>query len=396
MNRSSSRLKPLAPKPDACRQLPHFFTSVAPAANPPESKNLNAFAGSHLGVPAGPLENVTSMDPRDYVWGVPQSQPGLYGGPAFASQPLYSPQVLGHHAQTFGSAAYSQAPGPFLQPFNGFAGASVMQPQRAVGANFDLTSFQGIKPSAATATTKASQPVAVPGAARQEATPATVEQIDDLLNTALDDDCIKKLLGEPGSGPSALEGNMFGSCASPCREDISSGPSHNSTATGEGQHEQLSMEGGGVASSVARDLLDATDLHFPMEDTSVLESMSGLDDLDLHLLEGGGLTDVETSSGLNTTCASTVDHVATAHVVSSVISRGLKRAKSEGTDASHQDLVKAGLGDVNPLLSLDLDDALASINGFLAKARCGPEEKRKAAVDAIAALRVSSRRAQQG
>lgn len=122
---------------------------------------------------------------------------------------------------------------------------------------------------------------------------------------------------------------MFGSCASPCREDISSGPSHNSTATGgmsclswqcsrlqslalhyvstqlskiclspgahqllcptcmqsgsactfielmctagEGQQEQLSMEGGVVASSVARDLLDATDLHFPMEDTSVLE-----------------------------------------------------------------------------------------------------------------------------
>lgn len=34
-----------------------------------------------------------------------------------------------------------------------------------------------------------------------------------------------------------------------------------------------------------------------------------------------------------------------------------------------QDLLKAGLGDGNPLLSLDLDDALASINGFLAKAR---------------------------
>lgn len=67
-------------------------------------------------------------------------------------------------------------------------------------------------------------------------------------------------------------------------------------------------------------------------------SMSGLGDLDLHLLEGGGgLTDVETSSGLNTTCASTLDNVATANVVSSVISRGLKRAKSGGPmGASHQ------------------------------------------------------------
>ena len=42
---------------------------------------------------------------------------------------------------------------------------------------------------------------------------------------------------------------------------------------GEGQQECLNLESGGcgVATSVARDLLDATDLHFPMEDTSVLE-----------------------------------------------------------------------------------------------------------------------------
>lgn len=65
--------------------------------------------------------------------------------------------------------------------------------------------------------------------------------------------------------------------------------------------------------------------------------MDGLGDLDLHLLEGGGgLTDVETSSGLNTTCASTLDNIATTNGVSSVISRGLKRAKSGGVGASHQ------------------------------------------------------------
>ena len=38
-----------------------------------------------------------------------------------------------------------------------------------------------------------------------------VEQMDDLLNTALDDDCIKKLLGEPGSGPSALVSSTLSS-----------------------------------------------------------------------------------------------------------------------------------------------------------------------------------------
>ena len=42
------------------------------------SANPNAFAGSHLGVPAGPLESACSLNVSDYayVWGVPQ-QAGL-------------------------------------------------------------------------------------------------------------------------------------------------------------------------------------------------------------------------------------------------------------------------------------------------------------------------------
>ena len=34
-----------------------------------ESVNRNAFVGANLGVHASPLEAVTSMDPKDYVWG---------------------------------------------------------------------------------------------------------------------------------------------------------------------------------------------------------------------------------------------------------------------------------------------------------------------------------------
>ena len=82
MNRSANKLKPLAMKLDTPHHGGVYFGAGGQQSTH-ESKNKNAFAGSHLGVPAGPLENVTSMDPRDYVWGVPQAQPGLY-----ASAPL--------------------------------------------------------------------------------------------------------------------------------------------------------------------------------------------------------------------------------------------------------------------------------------------------------------------
>lgn len=36
--------------------------------------NKNAFVGFNLGVPASPLEPMTSMDPKDYVWGTPSQQ----------------------------------------------------------------------------------------------------------------------------------------------------------------------------------------------------------------------------------------------------------------------------------------------------------------------------------
>ena len=61
---------------------------------------------------------------------------------------------------------------------------------------------------------------------------------------------------------------------------------------------------------------------------AVIRSMSGLGDLDLHLLEGGGaLTEVETTSPMHTTSSLVVSGSGG----SGTISRGLKRAKSDTT-----------------------------------------------------------------
>lgn len=69
--------------------------------------NRNAFAGANLGVHASPLEAVTSMDPRDYVWGGGYNtsfqgyqQPGYspaYGEPYY--YPQAQPQGCGYNTQ---------------------------------------------------------------------------------------------------------------------------------------------------------------------------------------------------------------------------------------------------------------------------------------------------------
>jgi len=67
-----------------------------------ESINKNAFVGAGLGVHASPLEAVTSMDPKDYVWGGGYNS-SFYGcqSSAFAgAQPCYyqSPDYSGRRA----------------------------------------------------------------------------------------------------------------------------------------------------------------------------------------------------------------------------------------------------------------------------------------------------------
>lgn len=103
MNRNT-KLKPLAPRPVAehggCQVMAYPCSSMA-ADGRVESVNRNAFVGANLGVHASPLEAVTSMDPKDYVWGGGYNS-SFYGcqSSAFAgAQPCYyqSPDYPGRH-----------------------------------------------------------------------------------------------------------------------------------------------------------------------------------------------------------------------------------------------------------------------------------------------------------
>lgn len=105
MNRNT-KLKPLAPRPVAeqrgCQVMTYPCSSMA-ADGRVESVNRNAFVGANLGVHASPLEAVTSMDPKDYVWGGGYD-PSFYGcqSSAFAgAQPCYyqSPDYPGRHGR---------------------------------------------------------------------------------------------------------------------------------------------------------------------------------------------------------------------------------------------------------------------------------------------------------
>jgi len=93
MNRNT-KLKPLAPRPVAeqggCQVMSYPCSSMAPEGRV-DSVNRNAFVGANLGVHASPLEAVTSMDPKDYVWGGGYNS-SFYGcqSSAFAgAQPCY-------------------------------------------------------------------------------------------------------------------------------------------------------------------------------------------------------------------------------------------------------------------------------------------------------------------
>ena len=57
--------------------------------------NRNAYAGLNLGVPATALEAMTSMDPKDYVWGQPGTTVGTPmmgpGGQVLGAPAMYHP-----------------------------------------------------------------------------------------------------------------------------------------------------------------------------------------------------------------------------------------------------------------------------------------------------------------
>ena len=94
MNRNI-KLKPLAPRPavdQGCQHNMTYTSCTSIADGRSGSVNRNAFVGANLGVHASPLEAVTSMDPKDYVWGGGCYDSSLYGCPpsTFAgAQPCY-------------------------------------------------------------------------------------------------------------------------------------------------------------------------------------------------------------------------------------------------------------------------------------------------------------------
>lgn len=93
MNRNI-KLKPLAPRPVVDQGCQHNMAYTPCADGRTGSVNRNAFVGANLGVHASPLEAVTSMDPKDYVWGGGCYNSSFYGCPPSTfggAQPCYYP-----------------------------------------------------------------------------------------------------------------------------------------------------------------------------------------------------------------------------------------------------------------------------------------------------------------
>lgn len=129
MNRNT-KLKPLAPRPVAeqggCQVMSYPCSSMA-ADGRVESVNRNAFVGANLGVHASPLEAVTSMDPKDYVWGGGYNS-SFYGCQSSAiagAQPCYyqSPDYPGRQGGLSSQGHYGYA-----QQYQPYAGMSAVDP----------------------------------------------------------------------------------------------------------------------------------------------------------------------------------------------------------------------------------------------------------------------------
>lgn len=119
MNRNM-KLKPLAPRPvidQGCQQGMAYPSCTSSGDGRNGSINRNAFVGANLGVHASPLEAVTSMDPKDYVWGGGCCyNPSYYSCPSSGSAnapPCYYPSAVEYpvsHQYSKRSAQDTQRP----------------------------------------------------------------------------------------------------------------------------------------------------------------------------------------------------------------------------------------------------------------------------------------------
>lgn len=198
MNRNT-KLKPLAPRPAAdqgCHQMMSYSCSSMGAEGRTGSINRNAFVGANLGVHASPLEAVTSMDPKDYVWGGGYNdsfygcQPSAFAG---AQACYYTQEYSGQHGHYGYAQQYQPTTGTpaAVQPF-----ASSVSSVPYSGSAVDSSRGDMLGHSGSLSDTQTSQTEDVGHTAPLDS------KVDDLLD--LDDDVLKKLLS-PASIVEAAE-----------------------------------------------------------------------------------------------------------------------------------------------------------------------------------------------
>ncbi|KAK9829527.1 hypothetical protein WJX72_006333 [[Myrmecia] bisecta] len=347
--------------------------------------NKNAFVGVNLGVPASPLEAITSMDPRDYVWGAPPGyghmQQQAFPSPSYGYTNGINPfgSLMAPNAQ--------QLPGMIQTPH-----AGALQPQHSLQSQGAIAPTTPSVPGSALPSlsdTKSDQVAA-------EAQIGGLEHVDDLL-VDLDDDCMKLLQGgdqmqtqQPSSSAKAAAGQeqqrqraqQAQQPASPSNkaDGTCSDPSDNSAMTGEHKLSSktsaamdVGMEGFGTS-----DFLDGAEVNFGLDDVAGIRQVASFGDLDNDFL--ASIHELETASSHDFSFGAVAD----SGDLGAKAKRGeiMKRVKSEAAIKRQP----SGLSMANPLLALSTEDALAAVNEFLAGDLGVADEKRKAALSACQAL----------
>lgn len=122
----AKQLKPLAPRPvSESAAASNLSSSMAIAAKqhaPGQSAmhnmtaaNPSGFPGQQLGVPCSPLESVTSVDPKDYVWGTPNAHQQQQMHQQFAQMAFFA-FMAQQQALCYGSVMQPQLPFPPFGP----------------------------------------------------------------------------------------------------------------------------------------------------------------------------------------------------------------------------------------------------------------------------------------
>jgi hypothetical protein len=107
----------------------------------PSHVNRNAFVGFGLGVPASALESLTSMDPKDYVWGTPSQQQQQNLFQQFMQMAFFYHMALGQNANlpngNQGQQPMPMFPFPFspMAPMNSFPFNPMLPPFPGAFAN---------------------------------------------------------------------------------------------------------------------------------------------------------------------------------------------------------------------------------------------------------------------